>query len=54
MMANWIYDIEIVTASELVKKMTGAPHRSWQATAPDQTQFTAGTLEGAYRSLLGG
>lgn len=52
MMANWVYGIEILGAGELVKKVAGAPHRSWRATAPDQRQFTADTLEGSYESLL--
>jgi nicotinamidase-related amidase len=52
MMANWVYGIEILAADELVKKVAGAPYRSWRATAPDQKQFTADTLEETYRSLL--
>lgn len=53
MMANWVYGIEIVTASELIKKLAGSPHLSWRATAPDQRQFTPDNLEGSYQSLLG-
>lgn len=52
MMANWVYGIEILTAGELIKKVAGEPHRSWQATAPDQKQFTAQTLADSYESLL--
>jgi nicotinamidase-related amidase len=52
MMANWVYGIEILGADELVKKVGGAPYRSWRATAPDQRQFTAETLRDAYRSLF--
>ena len=52
MMANWAYDAEIVGSEELVKKVTGAPYRSWRATAPDQKQFTAQTLETVYESLF--
>jgi hypothetical protein len=53
-MANWVSGIEIVTAPELIKRLAGSPHVSWRATAPDQRQFTAGTLEGSYQSLLRG
>ena len=53
MMANWVYGIEILTAGELIKKVAGEPHQSWRATAPDQRQFTAGTLQDTYESLLG-
>jgi nicotinamidase-related amidase len=52
MMANWVYGIEILTAAELIKKVAGEPHRSWRATAPDQRQFTAETLQDSYESLL--
>jgi nicotinamidase-related amidase len=52
MMANWVYGIEILSAGELVRKIAGEPHRSWRATAPDQKQFTAETLQDSYASLL--
>lgn len=52
MMANWVYDIEILTSGEAIKKVAGGPHRSWRATAPDQKQFTADTLQDSYESLL--
>jgi biuret amidohydrolase len=52
MMANWVYGIEILAAPELIKKIAGEPHRSWRATAPDQRQFTAETLQDSYESLF--
>lgn len=52
MMANWVYGIEILTAGELIKKVAGERHRSWRATAPDQKQFTAETLQDSYESLV--
>ena len=52
MMANWVYGIELLTAEQLIKKVAREPYRSRTATAPDQKQFTAETLEEAYRSLL--
>ena len=52
MMANWVYGIEILAAGELIKKIAGGPHRSWRATAPDQRQFTAETLQASYESLF--
>jgi nicotinamidase-related amidase len=52
MMANWVYGIEVLTSGELAKKVAGERHRSWRATAPDQKQFTAQTLDDCYRSLL--
>jgi nicotinamidase-related amidase len=52
MMANWVYGIEILAASELSQKLAGSAYRSWRATAPDQKQFVAATLESSYESLL--
>jgi nicotinamidase-related amidase len=52
MMANWVYGIEVVASDELVKKVSGAPYRSWRATTPDQRQFRAETLRDTYESLL--
>lgn len=51
MMTNWVYGIEVLTAGELIKKVAGEPYRSWRATAPDQRQFTAETLQDSYESL---
>jgi len=53
MMANWVYGIEILAATEVSKELAGSAHRSWRATAPDQSPFVAATLERSYRSLLG-
>jgi nicotinamidase-related amidase len=52
MMANWVYGLEILHASEVVKRVNGEPHRSWRATAPDQKPFTAETLRTTYESLF--
>ena len=53
-MANWVYGIEVLTSGELVKKIAGESHRSWRATAPDQLQFTAQSLQDSYDSLFAG
>jgi biuret amidohydrolase len=51
MMANWVYDIEILDAAEMIKKLRGQTHRSWRSSAPDQLQFTAGTLDEVFAKL---
>ncbi|GAA1268420.1 hydrolase [Pseudonocardia aurantiaca] len=51
MMANWVYDIEIVDAAEMIKKLRGQPHRSWRSNAPDQLQFKADTLDEVFAKL---
>jgi nicotinamidase-related amidase len=51
MMANWVYDIEIFDAAEIVKKLQGEPSRSWCSDVPDQVQFTGSTLDDVFASL---
>jgi|GEM_PF-250458 len=51
MLANWVYDIEILSASQLIRKLEDNPYRSWQSTAPDQMQFTGNTLDSVFASL---
>lgn len=53
MMTNWVYDIEICDSMEMVKQVEGKPYRSWRSAAPDQMQFTAGSLNEVYASLNG-
>ncbi|TJZ99172.1 cysteine hydrolase family protein [Actinacidiphila oryziradicis] len=51
MMANWVYDIEIFNAAEIVKKLRGQSCRSWRSAAPDQMQFTPDTLNQVFALL---
>jgi biuret amidohydrolase len=51
MMANWVYDIEILSASEAVKMLTNSPYLSWRSTRPDELQFTGATLDEQFASL---
>jgi nicotinamidase-related amidase len=51
MMANWVYDIEIFNAVEMVKKLRGEAYRSWVSSGPDQLQFTAETLDRVFAEL---
>ncbi|GAA4586318.1 isochorismatase family protein [Planotetraspora phitsanulokensis] len=51
MMANWVYDIEISSAAETVKKLRGEAYRSWTSSGPDQLQFTAETLDRVFAEL---
>jgi nicotinamidase-related amidase len=50
-MANWVYDIEIFAAAEMVKKLQGGTYKSWRSQAPDQMQFTPDTLDSVFGSL---
>src|SRR5690606_12353931 len=51
MMANWVYDIEVLDAAEAVKKISGEAYASWTSTGPDQCQFTGGSLDAVYAAL---
>jgi len=51
MMANWVYDIEILSASEAMKKLTNSPYVSWRPIRPDALQFTGATLDEQFASL---
>jgi biuret amidohydrolase len=51
MMANWVYDIKIFDATELVKHLNGEPYRAWECTAPDQMQFTPENMREIFSKL---
>jgi nicotinamidase-related amidase len=51
MMANWVYDIEIFDAAEMIKKLRGEPYLSWVSSGPDQLQFTAESLDRVFDEL---
>ncbi len=50
-MANWVYEIEIFDAEELVKKLNGEPHHSWQSPGPDSVQFTPENMREVFKKL---
>jgi biuret amidohydrolase len=51
MMANWVYGIEVLSASDLAAKVAGKPHRAWRSTAPDTKPFTAATMDDVFASV---
>lgn len=51
MMANWIYDLVVIEANELSKKLNGEEHRSWAATAPDELQFSPDNIKEVFARL---
>lgn len=52
MSANWVYDIEILSAAQAIRKITGESYNAWTSTAPDQAQFTGATLDAVYTSIV--
>lgn len=51
MMANWVYDIKIYDATELVKQLNGQEYRVWACPAPDQLQFTPENMRDVFAKL---
>jgi nicotinamidase-related amidase len=54
MMANWVYDIEVLSARALGAKVANQPYRGWRSTSPDTMQFTAATMQDVFASLTDG
>ena len=51
-MGNWVYDLEVSSAVETVRRLEGRPSRAWRSSGPDQLQFTSSTLGDTFASLL--
>lgn len=51
MMANWVYDLAIYDASEMIKKLSGKPHACWTSTSPDQLPFTPENMREVFHRL---
>ena len=51
MMANWVYDIEIFNADQLINALEGRPHRSWTSSAPDEMPFDGDSLDSVFERL---
>lgn len=51
MMANWIYDIEIYKAKEMIKKLTKEDYHKWKSEAPDQLQFSTDNIQDVFSEL---
>ncbi|GAA0433890.1 cysteine hydrolase [Lentibacillus halophilus] len=50
-MANWIYNLAIFDASEMIKYLSGQAYTSWQASYPDQLPFTPETMRDVFARL---
>ncbi|MGE8077360.1 cysteine hydrolase family protein [Peribacillus loiseleuriae] len=51
MMANWIYDLKVYDTTHIVKRLNGEEHHGWEATCPDQLQFSPNNLKEIYSKL---
>ncbi|MBA9028409.1 cysteine hydrolase family protein [Peribacillus huizhouensis] len=51
MMANWIYDLKVYDTTHIVKRLIGEEHHGWEATCPDQLQFSPNNLKEIYSKL---
>ncbi|TMN21808.1 cysteine hydrolase family protein [Lentibacillus cibarius] len=50
-LANWVYNIRIYNANEMIKKLKGEEHNVWISTAPDQLQFTPENMRAVFNQL---
>ncbi|GGK06033.1 hypothetical protein GCM10007063_30620 [Lentibacillus kapialis] len=50
-MANWIYNLAIFDASEMIKKLSGQAYNSWESTYSDQLQFTPENMRDVFARL---
>lgn len=51
MMTNWIYDLAVYQSSQIKKKLQGEQHTKWQATTPDQLQFSPENMREVFTKL---
>ncbi len=50
-MANWVYDLAIFDTSEMIRKLNGESYANWEATYPDQLQFTPEIMRQMFHGL---
>ncbi|TFJ90656.1 cysteine hydrolase family protein [Lentibacillus salicampi] len=50
-MANWIYNIAIFDADEMIKKLSGQTYHYWESTYSDQLQFTPENIRDVFGRL---
>jgi len=50
-MANWVYGIKIYDTEELLKQWKGEDYFAWEATGPDQLQFTPENMREVFQRL---
>lgn len=51
MMANWIYDLKVYDAAEMVKRLSSENHHVWESTEPDQLQFSPENIRSVYKKF---
>lgn len=50
-MANWIYNLAIFDASEMLKKLSGSMYRAWESICPDQLPFNPENIRHVFEQL---
>lgn len=48
MLANWVYDIEVANASEVVKKVSGETYSAWVPAVMDSLKYTPETMSAQF------
>lgn len=52
MMANWVYNLEVYHAEQLINCLQGKAHNHWKCEQPDSLQFTPENMRNIYANLL--
>lgn len=50
-LANWVYNIRIYNAGEMIKNLNGEKHNVWISTGADQLQFTPENMRTVFNQL---
>ncbi|NIK11373.1 cysteine hydrolase family protein [Alkalibacillus almallahensis] len=50
-MTNWVYNLNIFSTDELIKKLNGEEYNYFKADQVDQMQFTADTMEAKFKEI---
>ncbi|KMY54454.1 isochorismatase [Bacillus sp. FJAT-27231] len=51
MMVNWIYDLKVYDAEQMVGQLNGEEFRGWESSSPDQLQFSPDNLKTVFSRL---
>jgi nicotinamidase-related amidase len=51
MMANWVYNMEVYDAKELINRLQDKPYKNWKVEQADSLQFTAENMREVFEEL---
>ncbi|MEH7384453.1 isochorismatase family cysteine hydrolase [Bacillus sp. JJ1521] len=51
MMANWIYDLKVYDAEQLIKQLNSEEYQVWESSSPDELQFSPENVRDVFAKL---